>query len=211
MSFYIYLALAFLIGGIPFGWLFTRLFGKGDIRYQGSGNVGATNVWRVAGAAPAILVFIGDIGKGVFVALFCSSCYRAGWPITMGNAALMAGMMAILGHTYSPYLGFRGGKGVNTALGVFFSLAPMESSIALGVFLAVVLWSRYISLGSLVGTYTLATVLWIEQIMRAQPNDVMYPVIASLVAIFITFTHRENIRRMIGGTEHRFHMRKVSE
>ena len=211
MSLYLYMITAFLLGGIPFALIVGFLAGQGDIRRKGSGNVGATNVWRLAGPFPALFVFIGDIGKGAGAVLIGSYFYQAGWPLSLSNAALIAGILAVLGHTFSPYLGFRGGKGVNTALGVFASLMLVETLIAVGVFMIVVFAFRYISLGSIIGSVTLTAILWAERLLLDRPVDNSLLVVSLIITAFIIYTHRQNIKRLIDGTESRFRLRKASE
>jgi len=211
MDFFIYLLIAFVVGGIPFGLLAGYAFGKGDVRTRGSGNIGATNVWRVAGPTAAAVTFAGDIGKGVFAVLVCFGVYAPTWPVSESSAALICGVAAILGHTFSPFLNFRGGKGVNTALGVFITLLPIETLIAFGMFAVLVVLFRYISLGSMVAAITLAAVLWIERYALQRPIESLYLAAATALAVLIIVTHRENIKRLIQGTEHRFEVRKVGE
>lgn len=207
MSIYIYLIVSFLIGGVPFGLLAGFAVGKGDIRTGGSGNIGATNAWRVAGPGAAAIAFIGDIGKGVVVVLLASTLYQADWPIMASTAALLGGILAILGHTFSPFLGFRGGKGVNTALGVFVTLLPVETLIALGVFFLVVLLTRYISLGSILGACTMAVILWIERYGMNREIDNLYLMAVTAMALLIVITHRQNIQRLLDGSESKFSLK----
>ncbi len=210
MMFYIFLLIAFLLGGIPFGLLAGYLAGQGDIRRKGSGNIGATNVWRVAGPGAALFVFIGDIGKGVAAVWLALVFYNAGWPLSAAASALACGFAAVLGHTFSPFLRFKGGKGVNTALGVFVTLMPWETLIAFVVFLLTVLIFRYISLGSILGALALAVVSWGERLVWHRPVDNWYLGAVSLLAFLILITHRQNIGRLIHGTENHFHWRKAS-
>lgn len=206
MSVYVYLIISFILGGIPFGLLIGFAFGKGDVRLQGSGNIGATNVWRVAGPFAAALTFIGDIGKGVAAVFLCYVLYQGGWPVSQSTAALIGGVIAVLGHVFSPFLGFRGGKGVNTALGVFITLLPIETLIAFAIFALLVAVFRYISLGSIVGAVVLAAVLWIERFIMHRPVDDLYLTAVTLLAILIIIMHRENIKRLMHGNENRFHL-----
>ncbi len=208
MTLFLYLVIAFLLGGIPFGLIAGYVAGCGDIRRQGSGNIGATNVWRVAGPAAAVFVFAGDIGKGIVAVILTSAFTPATWPIPAATAALAGGFAAVLGHAFSPFLGFRGGKGVNTAFGVFLSLMPVETGIAFGVFLIVVLISRYISLGSIIGVLAFAAVLWIERYAMGKRVELVYVIAGTVLAGFIVMTHRQNIRRLWRGTENRFRLKK---
>lgn len=210
MTIYIYAIVSFLIGGVPFGLLAGFAFGKGDIRSKGSGNIGATNAWRVAGPGAAAIAFIGDIGKGVLAVLLCTAMYQPSWPVAQSTAALAGGILAILGHTFSPFLGFRGGKGVNTALGVFVTLLPIETLIALGVFFVVVFAFRYISLGSILGAAAMAVVLWIERFGLNRKIDDLYLAAVTAMAMLIVITHRQNIRRLIGGSENKFSLKGMN-
>jgi len=210
MNFYLCLIIAYLLGGIPFGLLVGYLAGQGDIRQKGSGNIGATNVWRIAGPGAAIFVFIGDIGKGVAAVWLAMLFHNSGWPLPFAASALACGFVAVLGHMFSPFLRFRGGKGVNTALGVFVTLLPVQTLIAFAVFLLTVLIFRYISLGSILGALTLAAILWIERTAMNRPIDNWYLAAVSLLALLILVAHRQNIIRLTKGTENRFHLRKAS-
>jgi|WetSurMetagenome_2_1015567.scaffolds.fasta_scaffold188397_2 acyl phosphate:glycerol-3-phosphate acyltransferase len=208
MNLYLYLVTVFLLGGIPFGLVVCYLSGKGDIRKLGSGNIGATNVWRVAGAVPAIFVFIGDIGKGAAAVLLTGLAYRPTWPLAQTTAALAAGLIAVLGHIFSPYVGFRGGKGVNTALGAFFSLMPVEVGAAVVVFVFVTALFRFVSLGSLCGVLTLLVLLLVERYFFDRPIPGPYVGAALFLTGLIIYAHRQNIRRLLDGTEHRLQLRR---
>jgi glycerol-3-phosphate acyltransferase PlsY len=206
MTFYLAIIIAFLLGGIPFGLLAGYLFGKGDIRRLGSGNIGATNVYRAVGMVPAVMVLIGDIGKGIAGVWICHLLYRPGWPVEAGVAIVIAGIAAILGHVFSPYLRFHGGKGVNTALGVFIYLLPLESLIALIVFVLVVFTFRFISLGSILASIVFAAAVWSQRFIFHNVISDLYLIVSVLLALFILYTHRQNIKRLISGTENRFQL-----
>ncbi|MCK5128005.1 MAG: glycerol-3-phosphate 1-O-acyltransferase PlsY [candidate division Zixibacteria bacterium] len=204
MDFYIYLIVAYFLGGLPFGLAVGYMFGHGDIRKKGSGNIGSTNIWRIAGGKAATIVFVGDIGKGIAAVLLCQYYYTPQYPISFEAASLLAGFLAVLGHSFSPYLKFQGGKGVNTALGVFISVLPIQALTALSVFLLIVAVTRYVSLGSIVATLTLAVILWVEKYAMNQPVANSYLVSTTVVAVLILITHRQNIKRLIAGNENRF-------
>jgi glycerol-3-phosphate acyltransferase PlsY len=210
MGFIGLLVIAFLIGGIPFGLIVGYLTGHSDIRRQGSGNIGATNVWRIAGPAAAVFAFIGDIGKGILAVFLTRWLYDPSWPVGLSTAALAAGVAAILGHVFSPYLGFRGGKGVNTALGVFLSLMPLEVIAGFVTFLVIVVLFRYISLGSMAGAIAFVATVWVGRFGLHRPIDNLYLAVASFVGLLILFTHRQNIKRLLDGTESRFRWRKMT-
>ncbi len=194
--------IAYLIGAIPFGFLIPKFFGVADIRKVGSGNVGATNAYRAAGAVAGILVLICDIGKGVAAVMLAR--FMPGTIIEIEYLLLAAGMAAILGHIFTIFLGFKGGKGVNTALGVMITILPFETLIAVFVFIVTVGINRYISLGSILAASTLFLLVaaeWLFQFREIHPS---YPVVTFLLALLIIFAHRGNIKRLIDGNENRF-------
>ncbi|TLM66269.1 MAG: glycerol-3-phosphate 1-O-acyltransferase PlsY [Deltaproteobacteria bacterium] len=191
--FFITLAVIYLIAAIPTGVVLTRLMGFEDVRTKGSGNIGATNVYRVAGKLPGILTLCGDILKG-FLPLLAVKLWLAPTPLQLG----LTGVVAIVGHCYPVYLRFKGGKGVATALGIFLVLDPLALLGACLVFLGAVLATRYISLGSVLAAVTapLLTLLFHRPL----------PLIAGAGAIgtLIVWRHRDNLRRLLAGTENRF-------
>ncbi len=188
---------AFLAGSIPFGVIVSRLFFRVDLRAQGSGNIGAANALRTLGKGPAIVVLILDVLKGAVPAALAAG-YGGDAVPWMGPAA---GAAAITGHVFSPWLGWRGGKGVATNLGVLIALA-WPAALAFGlVWIAAVLVTNYSSVGSLAGTFVSALVLW----YAAGTWAGAYGAFASLL---ILYTHRENVARLRAGTEHP--LRKVA-
>jgi len=193
---------AYLLGGIPFGFLIGRFYGV-DIRTVGSGNIGATNVWRSLGPLPGAVVLILDIAKGYVPASFGETFIRLSgdlgphpdWPLVLGLAA-------ILGHVASPFLRFRGGKAVATSLGVMIALTPLAAALSFGAFLAFLLATRYVSLSSLMGALTAAvSVHWLSD---SSAIRITYVVVALLLA----YRHRANIRRLLRGEEPRFEFRR---
>jgi len=191
---YISILLAiYLIAAIPTGVVVTRLMGLDDVRSKGSGNIGATNVYRVAGQLPGVLTLLGDILKG-FLPLLALKLWLVTTPLQLG----IAGVVAIVGHCYPIYLGFKGGKGVATALGIFLVLDPPALLAGCLMFLAAFAISRYISLGSVLAAATvpLATLL----LGRPLPMILSACTIGSL----IVWRHRDNIQRLLAGTENRF-------
>ena len=184
--------LAYLVGSIPFAWLFARQSGRGDLRRVGSGNLGAANVARLAGILPGVVVALLDISKGIASVLIAE---RVSGGVT---APALAGLAAIVGHIYPVWLGFRGGKGVATACGVFLLLAPTATVSALVIFTASVWTTKYISLGSVLATAALPPIAYWSG--RSMPVVLVGLAAASL----IVFRHRSNIARLRAGTEHRF-------
>ena len=192
--------LAYLIGGIPFGYLMGRLAGI-DIRRWGSGNIGATNVMRVINRGAGTIVLALDILKGVAgVALFGWLTVRLFDVSPPGLLYVLCGGAVIVGHTFTPFLGFKGGKGVAAALGVWLVLAPIETLIALGVWIVLVAIWRYVSLGSIFAGATLPTAL--EQLILGQIVEILPRLVfAVLLAALIIVRHRSNITRLLSGTE----------
>lgn len=182
---------AYLLGSVPVGLLVARLFGGGDPRRSGSGNIGATNVARTLGKTPGLVTLVGDALKGFLPAFWAASSFQNPW------AVALVGLAAFLGHLYPLFLGFRGGKGVATGLGVFLALAPGSVLLAAGLFAAVVWRWRLVSLGSV----TAAASLPLVTAFAGQPAAVTVTAVA--VAGLIGWKHRPNIERMLEGTESR--------
>jgi glycerol-3-phosphate acyltransferase PlsY len=191
------LALAYASGSLPFAYVAGALKGV-DLRKQGSGNLGATNVFRVLGWKIGLVVFLLDALKGALPVLLLS--HRIDGVTNPTLWAIACGVAAIAGHVRPVFLKFRkGGKGVATAAGVFFALAPLPMVAAFAVFVAVVLATGYVSLGSLVSAVLLPTLLFITQ-----GADSPLFLVSLVVAAFVFWTHRANIGRLRRGEEHRF-------
>ena len=188
------LTLGYLAGSIPFAFLVARRHGV-DLRRSGSGNVGATNVLRTSGVSLAVTAMVLDAVKGAVAVLIAQR-------LTEGPATpVAAGLAAIIGHIYPVWLQFRGGKGVATAAGVFGVLTPLALAAATGVFVLAVFVSRYISVGSVAGALTLATVAVIDD----PPTAVVAGAIVA--ALVIVHRHRGNLARLVAGTERRIGQR----
>lgn len=196
------LVLAYLLGGIPFGWLVSRAYGVTDIRAHGSGNIGATNVWRTLGAKAALWVYLGDIGKGVLAVLVARSVDQA--VLSRDYFLVLTALAAVAGHVFSIYLSFRGGKGVNTALGVMMSLLPWHTLIALAVFILTVAASKYISLGSVFASITLFLATLTEKLTLSPDRSGIYSALTALIMFLVIYTHRANLARIRSGTENKF-------
>ena len=195
MTIFLLILAAYLIGAIPTGIILTKLTGKQDIRQAGSGNIGATNVYRVAGRTLGVLTLVGDCLKGVLPVLAAVQIFElAGAPL-----ALVA-LAAFVGHCYPVYLGFKGGKGVATALGIFLVLSPPAILCSLMVF-GLVLWKwRYISLASI--SAAAAIPFLVIAFERSWPLFAATLVIAGIVI----WRHRSNIERLKSGGESRFNI-----
>jgi glycerol-3-phosphate acyltransferase PlsY len=190
-------AASWLLGSVPFALLAARIRGV-DLRLHGSGNLGATNAIRVLGPGLGVPVLIADVAKGWVAAAM--SPRLSGSPIEA--LPLACGAAAILGHVASPFLRFRGGKGVAAAAGVFLALAPQGLGIAAAVFAAVLLVTRYVSLASMAGAATLPVAL---VVLRARTELVAA---GAVLAILVAVRHRTNVGRMLRGTEHRATFRR---
>ncbi|MBC7672312.1 MAG: glycerol-3-phosphate 1-O-acyltransferase PlsY [Polaromonas sp.] len=191
------LALAYVAGSIPFAHLAGKAKGV-DLRKQGSGNLGATNVFRVLGWKIGIAVFLADAAKGALPVLFLPP--RIESPRDPVFWAIAVGVAAIAGHVRPLFLRFRkGGKGVATAAGVFLALAPVPMLISFAVFVAVVLATGYVSLGSLISAILLPTLLAVTEGVQSPKF-----IVSAIIATFVFWTHRANIGRLRRGTENRF-------
>jgi glycerol-3-phosphate acyltransferase PlsY len=188
------LVLAYLIGAVPFGYLLVRLKTGRDVRASGSGNIGATNVLRTTGRAAGVATLLLDIGKGYF-AVWLAGNLTAHSPLWMSAAALAV----MLGHGFPVFLKFKGGKAVASFVGAFLALAPLALGAVLLVFVLVVAFTRYISLGSIVAAACLPFAVWL--VPRSQVSVVAA---AALGGAFIVWRHKSNLRRLRAGTEHSF-------
>lgn len=184
---------AFLIGGVPFGYLLVKATTGRDVRVMGSGNIGATNVLRTTGRAVGVLTLLLDIGKGAFAVWLAE--YFTGSTLWMAGAAVAV----MLGHAYPVFLRFRGGKAVASFVGAFLYLTPVPLLATLVIFIVAVAASRYISLGSMVaaGLFPLAVFL-----IEHPPLPVLLA--AAVSGVFIIYRHRANFDRIRAGTEHVF-------
>jgi acyl phosphate:glycerol-3-phosphate acyltransferase len=191
------LALSYAAGSLPFAWIAGKAAGV-DLRQQGSGNLGATNVFRVLGWKVGLGVFLTDALKGALPVLLLPRRIDGSIdPVLWGIAC---GLAAIAGHVRPLFLRFRkGGKGVATAAGVFFALAPVPMLVTFGVFVAVVLATGFVSLGSLLSAIVLPSLLLLTQGAKSPLF-----LVSLVVAAFVFWTHRANIGRLRRGEEHRF-------
>ncbi len=187
------IAIGYLLGSIPFGWVLTRLAGLGDVRKIGSGSIGTTNVLRTGNKTLAALTLACDIGKGAAAALI-----GANWGVA---AMLAAAAAAIIGHMFPVWLGFRGGKGVATALGVLSVVAWPVALVAALIWLAVAILFRYSSLAALVASA--AATAYAGFVVDGERA-----LLVTLIALLIIVRHHQNIRRLIAGTESRISFTK---
>lgn len=193
--------LAYLFGSIPTGYLLVRIFRKQDIRTVGSGNIGATNVLRSGGKGLGAATFILDALKGSAAvglgALLASQMPT--WPVR--DVEALAALFAVLGHMYTPWLRFKGGKGVATGFGVFLVAAPIAALAAITLFAIILFTTRYVSLASILGAAAFPVFAYYT-VRGSRPAFFIAVQIA--VALLIIVKHHPNIRRLLTGTEHRF-------
>jgi acyl phosphate:glycerol-3-phosphate acyltransferase len=200
--------IAYLLGSLPTGFLVAKARGV-DIRTVGSGNIGATNVFRILGKAAGVFVLVVDAAKG-WLAVFIVAKLVSGWfYLEAGSLAqewfrLCAGVAAILGHNYTCWLHFKGGKGIATSAGVLVALVPVPLLIILAVWIVVFAFSRYVSLASILAAFSLPFAAWAFGESRT-----MIIVTTALAALAI-YKHKANIQRLINGTENRIGAKKGS-
>ena len=185
----ILLVTAYLLGSVPTGLLLGKAYGI-DVRKEGSGNIGATNLYRTLGRRVGVLTLVGDCLKGLIPVVVVQSF--------MPEYAAWVGLAAFCGHVFSVFLRFKGGKGVATALGVFLALAPLAVAIALLVFILLMLIWRYVSLGSIAAAATMPLAVTLLG------GGKVLTVVTLIIALVVIAKHYENIKRLLAGTENRF-------
>lgn len=221
---------AYLLGSIPFGYILVRLFTGADVRSQGSGNIGATNVARTGRRELAVATLLLDAVKGTAAVLFGfafgrhalnatekSIAYATASGAQLGEiatfvqqklflVAAIAALLAIIGHMFPVWLRFKGGKGVATGLGVFIALAPKAVLVVLAVFVVILAITRYVSLGSVIASALFPFSFW-----WFHPDQTTPAVLALIcgVSLLIVMKHKDNIRRLVTGTENRFGAKKA--
>ena len=186
-------AIAYVLGAIPFGYLLVKWTTGADVRTGGSGNIGATNVLRTTGRMAGIATLLLDIGKG-YLAVWIAGRLADHAVLAMCVAALAV----MAGHAYPVFLRFKGGKAVASFVGAFLCLTPLALGAVLVVFVVVVAWTRYISMGSMVSAATFPLAVWLMQ------KDVTMLAAGAIAGAFIIYKHSSNIQRLHAGTEHVF-------
>lgn len=202
----------YLIGAIPFGIIVSKIFRGFDIRTQGSGNMGSTNAFRVLGWKLGLLVQVLDIAKGIGAIVLASFLFSG---LPFHNATpfqditifrIIAGVSAVLGHIFTVFAGFKGGKGISTAAGMLIGIAPIELAVAFGAFLLVVTLSGYVSLGSVIAAVIFPFTMFLRE--NAFGVDITgyhtLIIFSILLSVLLIYTHRMNIQRLIEKRENRF-------
>jgi len=190
LAFAVLFCLAYLVGSIPFGLIVSKVFYRVDVRQHGSGNVGATNVFRVLGKKAGVVVMVLDIMKGYLPAALAAALFSPWYAIFIAAAP-------VVGHMHSVFLKGSGGKGVATGAGVVLALAPLAFVICFATWIAVIIFTRYVSVASL----TVAFMVPVLVILFRDPLP--YEIAGVLLALIVWWAHRGNIRRLLNGTESR--------
>ena len=202
--------LSYLIGSIPTSIIISKAAKGIDIREHGSGNAGGTNVMRVLGWKHGVLVILLDALKGVLAVIVVARLHYGSMPFENATpfddftlVQIIAGISAVIGHIWTVFAGFKGGKGIATALGMLLMIVTIDMLIAIGVFILVVTFSRYVSLGSLTGAVAVPLILIVrENVFNVDiPNyNTLLPFLI-LVSLLVIFTHRKNVIRLLNGSE----------
>lgn len=195
--------LSYLLGSIPTSLILGKILRGIDIREHGSGNAGATNTFRVLGTGPGIVAILVDIGKAIVATLFVA---RVGDQVLLSGEAfsLIAGSSAVIGHIWTVFAGFRGGKGVGAAAGMLVALYPVAFLSALALFVLGILVSGAVSIGSITAAIAFPSLIWIFDLTGIADYSPLLKVVCIPVGLLIIFTHRKNLSRLFAGTEHRF-------
>lgn len=205
------LVASYLLGSIPFGYLLVRIFRGEDVRQSGSGNIGATNVARKSPALGVVTLGL-DALKGTAAVWLSSQILARSLHASIDFAHFpqlsLAALFAVLGHMFPLWLRFRGGKGVATSLGAFAPLAPLEVLTALGVFLLVTFVSRYVSLGSITAAASFPFIAW-GRFPGQYRNPLARVLPIAVASVFIILKHRQNIGRLLSGTENRLNSKQT--
>jgi glycerol-3-phosphate acyltransferase PlsY len=210
---------AYLLGSIPTGFLVAKAKGI-DIRSVGSGNIGATNAMRVLGKPAGIFVLLADAAKGFAAVMLMLNFYHElndvlpsifpaeaiAYPEVRMNYGVLAGVFAVLGHNYTCWLKFKGGKGIATTAGVYLALAPWALLVALAVFILAIVVTRYVSVGSIAGAVALPATVW-----AMTPDNLFLGIVTTALGALAIYKHKSNIQRLLAGTENRLGKKKESK
>ncbi len=192
---------AYLLGGIPFGFIIGKMRGV-DVRTVGSKNIGATNVFRTVGKKWGLLAFFCDVMKGVVPVVLAKAFAPE------SHIPLAAGVASVMGHMLTPYMKFKGGKGVATAFGMLIALVPGLVGAAFALFATVFALSNFISLGSCSAAAFLAVAVWFPILGTKGAGDLPQCILVTAIALFVIFKHRANIVRLVNGTENKIYLFK---
>ena len=202
------IVVAYLLGAIPSALIIGKLFFGVDIRQKGSGNMGSTNTFRTFGWKAGLAVQLIDIAKGIAAVSVARMVFTGNLPFPnmtpfedVTIVSVIAGIAAVIGHVWTVFGGFRGGKGINTALGMLIAITPIEVAIAIGIFLLVLLASGYVSLGSMIAAASLPTTMFVRHTIFGVEIQGYHTLLFFIIGLagFLIFTHRSNIKRLLQG------------
>lgn len=205
--------LAYLLGAIPSAVLIGKHFYGVDVRKKGSGNMGSTNTFRTLGWKAGLAVQLLDIAKGISAVALARFIFSGNLPFPnmtpfedVTVVSVIAGIAAVIGHVWTIFGNFKGGKGINTALGMLIAITPIEVGIAVGIFVLVVLFSGYISLASMIAAISLPTTMFVRHTVLGVEIQGYHTLLFFILglAVFLVYTHRANIKRLAMGQENRF-------
>ncbi len=203
LSILLIILLSYLAGSVPTSIIVSKLFFKFDIRDHGSGNAGGTNAFRVMGWKTGLFVMLFDFGKGFLATYLISQIRIDSLSLPLVYIQIVAGLSAVIGHIWTVFAGFRGGKGVGTAAGMLLVLYPVSLLICLGIFFITLVTTRYVSISSMFAAIALPFVLLLLNTVFKRPFSPPLFILAISMATLIVFTHRSNIQRLFQGTENR--------
>ena len=207
VSYIVIVAAAYLLGSVPTGYLLGKACGL-DIRKVGSGNMGATNVFRVLGKGPGIVVLVVDGLKGYAACIWLVDLLLRWLSVPVEQIEtirIVAGIGAVLGHNYTCWLVFRGGKGVATSAGVYAALEPVPACIAIGTWVVLFALTRYVSVASIIAAAALPVAVWVMS------DSLLLKIVTTVLGLLVIVKHRGNIQRLINGTENRFGNKPAAE
>jgi len=217
LNFIVIVLLAYLVGSIPTSIIISKLVKGIDIRDHGSGNAGGSNVFRVLGWKYGILTILLDATKGAIAVVLIARLYFGNFPFPNATpfddftlVQIIAGVAAVLGHIWTVFAGFKGGKGIATALGFMITIVTVDMLLALAIFVAVVSLSKYISLGSITAAFSIPVIMIVrENVFHAhiQGYGTILP-FAIAIALLVLYTHRGNVVRILNGNENRISLSK---
>lgn len=204
------LVAAYLVGSFPTAIVYGKVTRGIDIRQHGSGNAGATNVFRVLGWKAGLFVLLVDMGKGLLATIFIYQIASGHINLHPELLKIISGLFAVFGHIWTLFAGFKGGKGVGTGAGMIIGIIPGAVLAGLIVFAAVVFLSRYVSLGSIMASLTIPAYLMVKHFVFGHNVSLTLFIFGFFIPVLIIFTHRSNIGRLLAGTENKISFNKSS-
>jgi len=205
---FLMILLSYLLGSFPTAIVTGKLLRGIDVRQHGSGNAGATNVFRVLGWKAGLFVLLVDMAKGFVATVLVYKLAVGAVAVQPVVLQIIAGMSAVFGHIWTVFAGFKGGKGVGTGAGMIVGLVPQAVLAGLIVFIIVFATTRYVSLGSITASLTIPVFLFLQKYAFHQPVQTPILILGMLVPVLILYTHRSNIQRLLQGTENRIEFKK---